>query len=107
MSTGVRTMPLPANAPYAAVSDINVTSLAPSASEGTLGGVPMFSFCANVTALGMPMLLRTWTAARLLDMRSADRIVIELAVECSSSGTHAPWGVSVGEFRLVIRLAGE
>jgi len=48
--------------------------------------------------------LRIWTAARLLDIRSADLIVIELALECSSSGTHAPCGVSVGELRLVIRL---
>ena len=39
-------MPSLANAPYAAVSDASVTSLAPSASDGTLGGVPTFSFCA-------------------------------------------------------------
>jgi hypothetical protein len=46
MSVGVRTIPASANAPYAAVSERSVTSLAPSASEGTLGGLGTFSFSA-------------------------------------------------------------
>ena len=38
----------------------------------------------------MPTSRSTRTAARLLDVRSAVRRVID-AVECSSSGVQAPW----------------
>src|SRR3990170_6453637 len=86
---------------------MSVTSLAPSARDGTLGGVPTFSFCAYDTAFLMPTVFSIWTAARLLDVRSAVRIVISSAVECSSSGIHPPWGVSMGSFRLVMSDAGE
>ena len=105
--TGECSIPALANAPYAEVSDNSVTSPAPSARDGTLGGVPTFNFCAYDNALGMPIVFSICTAARLLDMRNADRIVMDPALECSSSGTHWPAGVSVGVFRLSMTLAGE
>jgi membrane peptidoglycan carboxypeptidase len=46
-----------------------------------------------------PTSCRRRTAARLLDMRSPARRLIEPAAECSSSGVHAPWSVSIGSFR--------
>jgi hypothetical protein len=55
----------------------------------------------------MPTELSNWTAARLLDVRSAVRSVIELAFECSSSGSQPPCGVSIGSFRCVITEPGE
>jgi hypothetical protein len=55
----------------------------------------------------MPMLFRSWTAARLLDVRKAVRNVIELAEECSSSGTQPPCGVAIGASRFSMTDAGE
>src|SRR5262249_8812152 len=107
MNTGVCTIPWPANAPYADVSESSVTSPVPSASDGTLGGVPTFSFSAYETAVGMPTVDRSCTAARLLEIFSADRIVISLAVEWPSSGIHAPWAVAIGASRFEITDAGE
>src|SRR5262245_14401454 len=99
MNTGVRSTPSFANAPYAAVSDSSVTSPDPSASDGTLGGVPTFSFCAYDTAVEMPSVFSSCTAARLLEIFSADLIVIDEALEWPSSGTQAPCGVAIGELR--------
>ena len=59
------------------------------------------------TARSMPTVSSIRTAARLLDVRSAVRMVIEAAVECSSSGSHAPLYVSTGSFNRSITLAGE
>ncbi len=55
----------------------------------------------------MPIVFSSWTAARLLEVRSAVRSVMAGSVECSSSGTQSPCGVSVGSFRPVIIDAGE
>src|SRR4051812_25547519 len=55
----------------------------------------------------MPIVLSICTAARLLDIFSAARIVIELALECSSSGIQLPCSVRIGELRLEITVAGE
>jgi hypothetical protein len=44
----------------------------------------------------MPTVSSIRTAARLLDMRNAVRIVIGEPSECSSSGTHAPCSVMIG-----------
>ena len=106
INAGVCTMPRSANAPYAAVSDSNVTSLAPSASDGTLGGVPTLSFFAYATAFGMPIELRVWTAARLLDVRNAARIVIAPPDWCLSSGAQGPLSVGIGSFSREISVAG-
>ena len=72
-----------------------MTSLAPSASEGTLGGVPTFSRCAYDTTFGMPTVVSIWTAARLLDIRSAERIVIASAFGVLVLGHPLPPGVSI------------
>ena len=60
-----------------------------------------------LTAFGMPIVFSNCTAARLLDVRSAVRSVIDEAVECSSSGTQSPWSVGVGSLSRVMRLEGE
>ena len=93
--------------PNAAVIETSVTSPDPSASDGTLGTEPTPSRFAYVTVAGMPTSCSIRTAARLLDVRSAARMVIVSAVECPSSGTHAPSTVIVGSLRLVMRVAGE
>src|SRR5258707_13932133 len=67
--TGVRSVPSFAKAPYAAVSDSRVTSPAPSARDGTLGGVPTLSFWAYDTAAGVPIVFSLFTPARMLDLR--------------------------------------
>ena len=46
------------------------------------------------------------TAARLLDVRSAVRRLIESAAECSSSGVHPPCGVAIGALRFWRIVAG-
>ncbi len=103
----MRTIPPSAKAPYAAVSAASVTSLAPSASDGTLGGLPTLSFSAYPTAFGIPTDASICTAARLLDVRSAERIVISSPVEWSSSGSQAPLTVRIGSFSPVMSDAGE
>ena len=50
----------------------------------------------------MPTVFNIRTAARLLDVRSAVRMVMAPAVECSSSGIQPPCGVSIGASRSVI-----
>jgi hypothetical protein len=56
--------------------------------------------------LFIPTVSSTRTAARLLDVRRAVRMVREGVSRCSSSGIQPPCGVSTGSSRLVIRLAG-
>ena len=56
--------------------------------------------------MSMPTVFSIWTAARLLDVFSAVLIVISVALECSSSGTHLPWSVSIGLSSPVITVAG-
>ena len=51
-------------------------------------------------------MLSSCTAARLLEVRSAARSVIESASECSSSGSHAPCSVGIGSFNPVMTDAG-
>ena len=69
--------------------------------------MPTLSFSAYPTAFGMPTVASICTAARLLDVRSAERIVISSPVECSSSGSHAPWTVRTGSLSPVMSEAGE
>jgi len=61
---------------YAAVIDISVTSPDPSASEGTSGSPPTPSRSAYRTAVGIPICCSICTAARLLDVLSAARMVM-------------------------------
>ena len=107
MSTGWRTIPSLANAPEAAVIEMRVTSPAPSASDGTLGGVPTFSLLRVAHRVRDADGAEHRTAARLLDVRSAVRSVIESALECSSSGTAAACGVAIGSFSPLMTVAGE
>ena len=58
------------------------------------------------TVAAMPTSSSMRTAARLLDVRSAARIVIASPARCSSSGTHAPCSVITGWLRPVISVAG-
>ena len=90
-----------ANVENAEVIDSSVTSPDPSASDGTLGTEPTPINCAYCTVTGMPTSSSIRTAARLLDVRSAVRIVIDGLSRCSSSGTHAPWSVMIGSIELV------
>ena len=83
-------MPSLAKVENADVIDSSVTSPDPSASDGTLGTEPTPIRCAYSTVTGMPTSSSIRTAARLLDVRSAVRIVIDGLSRCSSSGTHAP-----------------
>jgi hypothetical protein len=53
----------------------------------------------------MPMSSSVLTAARLLDIRSATRMVITSLREWSS-GSHAPSSVMIGTLRLRIIVAG-
>jgi hypothetical protein len=69
-----------------------------------LGGVPTFILRAASTALGMPTVFSSCTAARLLDVRSAVRSVICAASLCSSSGTQLPCDVRIGSLRRVISV---
>ena len=69
------------------MSDCSVTSPAPSAIDGTAGILPSARSWAVFTVSGMPTARSSWTAARLLDVRSAVRSVMLSAPECSSSGT--------------------
>ncbi len=69
-------MPALANAAYAAVMAISVTSPEPSASEGTPGTDSMPKRSAVRRAVGMPMSINIPTAAELLDNRSAVLIVM-------------------------------
>ena len=55
----------------------------------------------------MPTVCSICTAARLLDVFNAARIVMAPARLCSSSGTHAPCSVSIGTLRFEITVAGE
>jgi hypothetical protein len=88
MSVGVGTIPAFANAPNAAAIDIRVTSPDPSANDGTLGTDPTPNRWAYPTVGGMPTSCSIRTAARLLDVLNAVRIVIDDRSECPSSGTH-------------------
>ena len=54
----------------------------------------------------MPRSSSIRTAARLLDVFSAARIVMALADECPSSGTQSPCTVSIGSSRRSMTLAG-
>ena len=72
---------------------INVTSPEPRARDGTLGTLPMPIFRACATVFAMPTSSSMRTAARLLDVRNADRTVIADPAECPSSGIHAPCSV--------------
>jgi len=54
---------------------------------------------AYSTVRSMPTCCSMRTAARLLDVRSAVRIVISDADECPSSGVHAPCTVEIGSSR--------
>jgi hypothetical protein len=106
-SAGVRSRPPSANAPKAAVIDCNVTSPDPSASDGTRGTDSMPIRCANCTAAGIPTVSSMRTAARLLDVLSAARMVMDDPSWCPSSGTHSPSSVMTGSSRLVSIVAGE
>ena len=56
----------------------------------------------------MPTVVSNWTAARLLDVRSADRSVKDVALSaCSSSGIQSPCAVRTGSFSLVMSEAGD
>src|SRR5262249_59596129 len=95
-----------AKAAYAAVIDWSVTSPDPSASDGTAGTSPIPIDFAYSTVLRMPTSWSSRTAARLLEVRSAVRGVIDVAEECSSSGTYAPCTVATGSSRLSTTDAG-
>src|SRR6516164_9594061 len=73
MRIGRGTRPWLANPAYAAVIYCSVTSPEPSAREGTLGRSPMPISLAFRTVVGMPTSCRSFTATRLLDVRSPVR----------------------------------
>ena len=100
-------MPSLAKVENAEVIDSSVTSPDPSASDGTLGTEPTPINFAYSTVTGMPTSSSIRTAARLLDVRSAVRIVIDGLSRCSSSGTHAPCSVMIGSSSFSMSVAGE
>ena len=75
IKVGSTSVPSFAKAPYADTSESIVTSPDPSASDGTCGMPGMPNRSAYSAVAGMPTSSIIRTAARLLDTRSASRIV--------------------------------